>query len=216
MVWTVRTFGKNMCCNFWALKQGMVFDVMVTDSYELIGIGTFQPQNGDSLQSFGMNFQAESVGLSENSPGWLRTMGLEQIGNFQDWLVVWLPFFIFPYIGNFIIPIDPSFSEGFFPNHQPEEFWVSYIQKTAGLSQAGSRSEIDEEMGKAALISRLQASEEARLQELSGATSKSLLADRDVDLSVSYELYYIILNYQYCIIYGIGMHIFIIYMYIYI
>ena len=23
-----------------------------------------------------------------------------------DWLVVWLPFFIFPYIGNFIIPID--------------------------------------------------------------------------------------------------------------
>ena len=22
------------------------------------------------------------------------------------WLVVWLPFFIFPYIGNFIIPID--------------------------------------------------------------------------------------------------------------
>ena len=34
------------------------------------------------------------------------------------WLVVWLPFVIFPYIGNVIIPIDSYFSEGW-PNHQP-------------------------------------------------------------------------------------------------
>ena len=38
-----------------------------------------------------------------------------------SWLVVWLPFFIFPYIGFLIIPIDgPYFSEGW-PNHQPAE-----------------------------------------------------------------------------------------------
>ena len=35
------------------------------------------------------------------------------------WLVVWLPFFIFPYIGLLIIPIDSYFSEGW-PNHQPD------------------------------------------------------------------------------------------------
>ena len=35
-----------------------------------------------------------------------------------DWLVVWNINFIFPYIGNVIIPIDSYFSEGW-PNHQP-------------------------------------------------------------------------------------------------
>ena len=39
------------------------------------------------------------------------------------WLVVWLPFFIFPYIGNFIIPIDfHIFQRG--SNHQPVLLWM--------------------------------------------------------------------------------------------
>ena len=44
------------------------------------------------------------------------------------WLVVWLPFFIFPYIGNFIIPIDfHIFHRGW--NHQPVTmFFLSFFQ----------------------------------------------------------------------------------------
>ena len=42
-------------------------------------------------------------------------------GHFNSWLVVWLPFFIFPYTGNFIIPIDELiFFRGVAKNHQPD------------------------------------------------------------------------------------------------
>ena len=47
------------------------------------------------------------------------THGLSITIMIMVWLVVWLPFLIFPDIGNVIIPIDfHVFSEGW-PNHQP-------------------------------------------------------------------------------------------------
>ena len=58
---------------------------------------------------------------SANSQTWQTMPTLFQPSTIQmdDWLVVW-NIFIFPYIGNVIIPIDSYFSEGW-PNHQPDE-----------------------------------------------------------------------------------------------
>ena len=45
----------------------------------------------------------------------------------HDWLVVWLPFFIFPYIGLLIIPTDfHIFQRG--SNHQPYEVRIQVMQ----------------------------------------------------------------------------------------
>ena len=59
----------------------------------------------------GLKLATRVAGLYRN----LRNLHL--VGLCKYWLVVWLPFFIFPYIGNVIIPIDElhHFSEGFFP-----------------------------------------------------------------------------------------------------
>ena len=43
---------------------------------------------------------------------------MPQLGKYTIWLVVWLPFFIFPYIGNNHPNWLSYFSEGW-PNHQP-------------------------------------------------------------------------------------------------
>ena len=46
---------------------------------------------------------------------------LDVIKVYKSWLVVWLPFFIFPYIGLLIIPIDELiFFRGVALAHQPE------------------------------------------------------------------------------------------------
>ena len=50
----------------------------------------------------GRGFHGEGLGMN---------MDL-YIYNIIYWLVVWLPFFVFPYIGFLIIPIDSYFSEG--------------------------------------------------------------------------------------------------------
>ena len=63
--------------------------------------------------------------------GWLGSFGADNNSKngscqaqFIIWLVVWLPFFIFPHIGNLIIPIDELiFFRGFF---QPP---TSFFQK---------------------------------------------------------------------------------------
>ena len=48
-----------------------------------------------------------------------------QFGWITNWLVVWNMNFIFPYIGNVIIPTDElhHFSEGVAKNHQPDDDW---------------------------------------------------------------------------------------------
>ena len=53
------------------------------------------------------------------------------------WLVVWLPFLIFPYIGFLIIPIDEFiFYRGVAKNHQPDIFdsrWIRLIVKSPSM-----------------------------------------------------------------------------------
>ena len=75
---------------------------------------------------------------------------LGQLDWFLYWLVVWLTFFIFPYIGFLIIPIDQYFSEGWL-NHQPVTascratsiccffFWVVYQRSFLQDSSAALR-----------------------------------------------------------------------------
>ena len=49
------------------------------------------------VRSFGVERPLECCNFTGKPSNWL---------NMHTWLVVWLPFFIFPYIGNLIIPID--------------------------------------------------------------------------------------------------------------
>ena len=59
------------------------------------------PRRRDKMFQTGENWGRE---LFMNSL--LRIGGFENLSRYPSWLVVWLPFFIFPYIGLLIIPID--------------------------------------------------------------------------------------------------------------
>ena len=71
-----------------------------------------------SLQPIHWWKRCESV---QTALPWERGFGFNQrkASLTRSWLVVWLPFFIFPYIGNVIIPVDLYFSEGWpWPTNQ--------------------------------------------------------------------------------------------------
>ena len=65
-----------------------------------------------------------------------RSSKSSKFGVVQDWLVVWLPCFVFPYILG-IIPVDELiFFRGVAKNHQPEEH--SGVQKKRARAQGGT------------------------------------------------------------------------------
>ena len=50
--------------------------------------------------------EAKADALQHWPPGMKHSPGMDKKYSFHDWLVVWLPFLVFPYIGLLTIPID--------------------------------------------------------------------------------------------------------------
>ena len=134
VLWTIRAiFGGVFSPKTWYYKNGPISGRYLQFRYLNSGPWYGLCRGGRGINSYPIReltpeiFRFSQVG----NPPQLSFFPKNPSDGDKTWLVVWninFTFFIFPYIGFLIIPIDSYFSEGW-PNHQPETIGVNCPQE---------------------------------------------------------------------------------------